>query len=123
VRLRSFKLRLADAHARVVPETDAAGCPFSGPGVDLRGAAAEEAFRLATPLFARLAEIEPGIAIRSLALDLEKPRLTATLHAEGRPRVVRIEAGPALTRLLRETDALIAYLGEAAARALAAREG
>ena len=35
--LRSFKLRLADEHVRVVPKTDAAGCPFSGPGVDLYG--------------------------------------------------------------------------------------
>ena len=120
--LRSFKLRLADGHVRIVPRTDAAGCAFAGPGVDLLGEPAAEAFRLAAPLLTALATFEPGIAVRSLAVDLDRPRLTATLHAEGRPRVVRIDAGPALTRLLDETPALIAYLSEAAARALATRE-
>jgi hypothetical protein len=121
--LRSFKLRLADRHVRIVPKTDATGCPFAGPGVDLFDEAAAEAFRLAAPLLATLAEFEPGIAVRSLAVDLERPRLTATLHAEGRPRVVRIDAGPALTRLLDETPALAAYLAEAAGHALIVREG
>jgi hypothetical protein len=104
-----------------MPGTDAAGCPFAGPGVDLFGEAAQEAFRLTAPLLATLCSFEPGIAVRSLALDLERPRLMATLHAEGRPRVVRIDAGPALTRLLGEVPALVAYLAEAAERALAAR--
>ena len=121
--LRSFKLRFADGHVRVVPAVDAAGCPFAGPVVDLFHDAAAGAFRLAAPLLAALAELEPGIAVRSLAVDLEKPRLTATLHAEGRPRVVRIDAGPALSCLLRETPALVAYLADASERALAAREG
>lgn len=123
MRIRSFKLRLADGHVRIVPATDATGCPFAGPGVDLFAGAAGEAFRLAGPLLAALAEIEPGIAVRSLAVDLEKPRLTATLHAEGRPRVVRIDAGPALTRLLATTDALASYLTGAVERALLARGG
>jgi hypothetical protein len=123
MRIRSFKLRFADVHVRVVPATDAAGCPFAGPGVDLRGASAEEAFRLAAPLLARLDELEPGISVRSIAVDLEKPRLTATLHAQGRPRVVRIDAGPTLAWLLRETEAVVGYLSDAATRALAAREG
>jgi hypothetical protein len=123
VHLRSFKLRLADGHVRIVPGTDAAGCPFGGPGVDLLGAAADEAFRLAAPLLASLAEIEPGISVRSIAVDLDRPRLTATLHAEGRPRVVRIDEGPTLTRLLAGTGPLATYLIQAAARALAAREG
>ncbi len=120
--LRSFKLRIADGHVRIVPALDAAGCPFGGPGVDLFGAAAEEAFRLAAPLLAALAAFEPGIAVRSLALDLEKPRLTATLHTDGKPRVVRLDAGPALNRLLETTPALAAYLDEAAAGAVAARD-
>ena len=119
--LRSFKLRLADRHVRIVPKTDAEGCPFAGPGVDLLGESAEDAFRLAAPLLAALAAFEPGIAVRSLAVDLDRPRLTATLHAEGRPRVIRIDAGPALTRLLGETPALVAYLAEAAGRAVDAR--
>jgi hypothetical protein len=122
VALRSFKLRLADGHVRIVPATDSTGCPFAGPGVDLFGEAANEAFRLASPLLAGLAAFEPGIAVRSLAMDLEKPRLTATVHAEGKPRVVRLEAGPALTRLLAATPALLAYLTAAASRALTARD-
>jgi hypothetical protein len=123
VHLRSFKLRLADGHVRIVPETDAEGCPFAGPGVDLFGEEAARAFDLASPLLAVLATFEPGIAVRSLAIDLERPRLTATLHGVGKPRVVRIEAGPALDRLLAATPALAAYLAEAAARALLARRG
>jgi hypothetical protein len=122
VRLRSFKLRLADEHVRIVPATDAAGCPFAGPGVDLRGEPAKDAQRLAAPLFAALAIFEPGITVRSVAVDLERPRLTATLHAEGRPRVVRIEAGPALTLLLGEASGLVSYLADAATRALRARD-
>jgi len=122
VHLRSFKLRFADGHVRIVPETDAAGCPFAGPGVDLFGEAAEHAFQLAAPLLATLATFEPGISVRSLAVDLERPRLTATLHAEGKPRVVRLDGGPALNRLLDETPDLVAYLTEAAARALVARD-
>jgi hypothetical protein len=123
VELRSFKLRLGDGHVRIVPKTDAAGCPFAGPGVDLFGEAAEEAFRLAAPLLTAIDEFEPGVAVQSIAVDLDKPRLTATLHAEGRPRVVRIDAGPALTRLLAATPDLAAYLAHAAARALLARGG
>lgn len=120
--LRSFKLRLSDEHVRVVPKTDASGCPFAGPGVDLRGESAEEAFRAAAPLLSALAEFEPGIAVRSIAVDLERPRITATLHAEGRPRVVRIDEGPALHRLLRETPVVVACLVAAATRALGERK-
>jgi hypothetical protein len=123
VELRSFKLRLAEGHVRIVPRTDAAGCPFAGPGVDLFAEAAQEAFHLAAPLLKALDEFEPGVAVRSLAVDLEKPRLTATLHAEGRPRVVRIDAGPALTRLLAATPDLAAHLADAAARTLLGRGG
>jgi hypothetical protein len=124
--LRSFKLRLADIHVRVVPKTDAQGCPFSGPGVDLRGQAAEEVFHAAAPLVAALATIEPGIVARSLAVDLERPRVTATLDpitpgADPRPRVVRIDEGPLLRRLLDASQAAIAHLSAAATAALAAR--
>jgi hypothetical protein len=124
--LRSFKLRLADGHVRVVPKTDARGCPFSGPGVDLRGPAAEAAFRAAAPLLAGLAAIEPGIKARSIAVDLERPRVTATLDpiagaADLRPRVVRIDEGPLLRRLLSASQAAIEHLSVAATAALDAR--
>lgn len=119
--LRSFKLRFADHHVRIVPSTDPSSCPFSGPGVDLRGEPAAAAFHAAAPLLAALAEFEPGIAVRSLAIDLERPRLTATLHTEGRPRVVRIDEGPALQRLLKAAEPVIESLAAAAKQALEAR--
>jgi hypothetical protein len=46
-----------------------------------------------------------------------------TLHAEGKPRVVRVDAGPAPSRLLDKTPALVVYLTAAAVRALGVREG
>lgn len=124
--LRSFKLRLADGHARVVPKTDARGCPFSGPGVDLRGEAAAEAFAAAAPLVDALGSFEPGVVVRSIAVDLERPRVTATLDpltpaADPRPRVVRVDGGAALNRLVAASAAAIAVLAVLAERALAAR--
>lgn len=124
--LRSFKLRIADRHVRVVPRTDARGCPFSGPGVDLRGADADDAFRAAAPLIAGLAEAEPGIAVRSIAVDLERPRVTATLdpttpEADPRPRVVRVDEGPLLRRLIEASGPAVTALVAAATLALARR--
>jgi hypothetical protein len=128
VELRSFKLRIADGHARVVPRTDARGCPFSGPGVDLRGADADAAFLAAAPLLAALVAVEPGITVRSIAVDLERPRVTATLDpatpgADARPRVVRVDAGPLLDRLIEASGPAVETLTAAAARMLARREG
>ncbi len=125
--LRSFKLRLRDTHVRVVPKTDALGCPFSGPGVDLFGAEATLAIRLAAPLLDALVAFEPGVVVRSIAVDLERPRVTATLDptvpdASPRARVVRLDDGPMLRRLVALTDPVIAYLIQAAARCLAARD-
>jgi hypothetical protein len=125
MRLRSFKLRLADVHVRVVPATDAAGCPFSGPGVDLRGEAAAAAIERAAPLLAALAEVEPGIVVRSIAVDLERPRVTASLEPTGasdpRPRVVRVDGGALLRRLLDASPEVCDHLAQEAARALARR--
>jgi hypothetical protein len=126
VRLRSFKLRLQDQHVRIVPATDASGCPFAGPGVDLRGEAAERAIAVARPLLDVLRSIEPGIEIRSLALDLERPRVTATLHpttpeADARPRVVRLDEGPWTRAMVDVAGPLLELLAAEAARAIAAR--
>jgi hypothetical protein len=139
VRLRSFKLRLADAHVRIVPLTDAAGCPFSGPGVDLRGDAAARALALAAPLIAALHDAEPGVRVRSLAVDLERPRVTATLDPAAAPgaggspgpalapadslraRVVRLDDGALLRRLIEASGPICDHLARAAAEALARR--
>jgi hypothetical protein len=125
VSLRSFKLRFADEHVRVVPKTDAAGCAFSGPGVDLRGADARAALAAAEPLLRVLAEFEPGIKVRSLSIDLERPRALASLEpattSDGRPRAVRIDAGAAMQRLVSAAAPLLRLLEARASEALAAR--
>ncbi|MDI1451080.1 hypothetical protein [Polyangium sp. 6x1] len=125
MQIRSFKLRVADRHVRVVPKTDAEGCPFSGPGVDLRGERAAEALAAAAPLFEALASFEPGVVIRSLSFDFERERLLATLDpttpgADPRPRVVRID-GPPLRSLLPLAVALAGSLADLAKPVLAAR--
>lgn len=126
VSLRSFKLRLADRHVRIVPRTGQDGCPFAGPGVDLRGEAADAMLLAARPLFEAIAAIEPGVVVRSVAVDLERPRLTATLDsqvpgADPRPRVVRIDEGPALRSLLEKAALLTPGLARAVDAALRAR--
>jgi hypothetical protein len=124
--LRSFKLRIADCHVRIVPAKDERGCPFSGPGVDLRGEEALCAIEAAEPIARALRALEPGIVIRSVSIDLERPRLLATLapttpEADPRPRVVRIDDGPALRAILEASGPLQRLLLEAAYRAIAAR--
>ena len=126
MQIRSFKLRVADGHVRVVPKTDEAGCPFAGPGVDLRGPRAEEAFEAARPFFEALAAFEPGVVIRSLSFDFDKQRLLATFdpttpEADPRPRVVRIDGGPALRTLLPHALALATCLAALARPVLAER--
>ncbi|MDI1435287.1 hypothetical protein [Polyangium sorediatum] len=126
MQIRSFKLRVADHHVRVVPMTDAAGCPFAGPGVDLRGERAAQAFAAAGPLFEALASFEPGVVLRALSFDFERERLLATLSptapdADPRPRVVRIDGGPALQILLPLAAVLATTLAALAAPVLAER--
>lgn len=126
MQIRSFKLRARDHHVRVVPATDHEGCPFSGPGVDLRGERAGQALEAARPLFAALAAFEPGVVIRSLSFDLERGRLLATLEpttpeSDARPRVVRIDGGPALQTLLPLAASLATSLSDIATPVLAAR--
>jgi hypothetical protein len=126
VQLRSYKVRIADRHARIVPAQDEKGCPFQGPGVDLRGEEAERAIEAAAALIKVLMSFEPGIVVRSLSLDLERPRLLVTLDPltpdkDMRPRVVRIDGGPALEAILEASGPLTNMLTDAARRALARR--
>ncbi|MEM9188124.1 MAG: hypothetical protein AAGF12_03025 [Myxococcota bacterium] len=123
--VRMFKLRMWDQHVHFVPDRDLAGEEFSEPGVDLRGDEAEGAFVAAAPLFDVLSELEPGIEIRSLSVDLPRVRLLATLHprlGETRPRVIRIDHGPTYDRALEASTEVLRYLGTLGRQALLRRE-
>ena len=121
--IASFKLHFIERRARVVPRSDASGCPFVGPGVDLVGAQAAEVVALAGPLLAWLVAREP-VRVRTLSLDVGRRRLLATLVAEPRPRVVKIDPGidpGASAQLVALSEPLLDRLGELAREALAAR--
>ena len=124
MKLRSFKLRFRDEHVRIVPATDAGGCPFLGPGVDLRGAAALRAFELAEPMLAWLRAREPGIALRSLSVDLPRGRVLVSFEdAHGvsvKPMVLRVDA-PESGELLDAAAPLVSRLEADATEALARR--
>lgn len=100
---------------RAVPARDEAGCPFAGPGVDLRGAEALAILALAGPFRVWLETREPGVTLRSLSVDVAARRVLITLEpmtAEQRPRVVRIEP-PHSEELLEAAKALETALGKA----------
>jgi hypothetical protein len=110
----------------VVPATDAEGCPFAGPGVDLFGASAEEAFALARPILGWLEAREP-VAMRTLGIDLVKRRFLGTAEVPGtRPRVIAIDerGDPAsVAALLELARPLVTRLEELAAAQLVVRRG
>lgn len=89
--------------------------------MDLLGEDFERLRPLAAPLLRGLEGLEPGVQVRSLSLDLERPRLLATLEAEGRPRVVRIETPYIIEGLLGQSEGLLAALARGATEALEAR--
>ena len=113
--LASYKLRFHEDHVRAVPARDEAGCPFAGPGVDLRGDEARALFALATPFRQWLEAREPGVTLRSLSVDRAAQRVLITLEpdqraADQRPRVVRIDP-PHADELLAAAAPLEAALG------------
>ena len=113
--LASYKLRFHEDHVRAVPARDEAGCPFAGPGVDLRGAEALAILALAGPFRLWLDAREPGVTLRSLSVDVAARRVLITLEpmtADQRPRVVRIES-PHSEELLEAARALEMALGQA----------
>lgn len=122
--VRSFKLRFRDRHVRIVPATDAGGCPFSGPGVDLLGPAALRAFELAEPMLGWLRAREPGIALRSLSVDVPRGRVLVSFEdahgTSGKPMVLRVDA-PESGELLDAATPLVEHLALQAAEALARR--
>ena len=123
--LASYKLRFHEDHVRAVPTTDEAGCPFAGPGVDLRGDEARALFPLATPFRDWLEAREPGVTLRSLSVDLAARRVLITLEpmaADQRPRVVRIDP-PHAGELIVAAAALEAAIGAACIKKLRRRAG
>lgn len=126
--LASYKLRFFDEHVRAVPARDADGCPFAGPGVDVRGEAARAILVAAAPVTAWLEAREPGVVLRTMSISRgkrgdEAPRVLVTLEstAQGeRPRVLRFEAPHAeeITEAAKASEALVE---EACVAALARR--
>ena len=116
--LASYKLRIHDAHVRALPARDEAGCPFAGPGVDLRGETAHAILgdaALIGPFRAWLEAREPGVTLRSVSVDLVARRVLITLEPmtpDQRPRVVRIDP-PHAEEVLASTAALENALIEA----------
>lgn len=121
MRLSSYKLRFRDRHVRVLPSTNADGSRFDGPGVDLRGPSAEEAFVRAASVLAWLEARERGMTVRSLLVDLDTRRVIVTFEAiAGRPIVVRIDAADA-TELFDRARTLTEWLAIQAEKRVAAR--
>ncbi len=109
--LRSFKLRFVHRHVRIEIEgTDA--------GVDLLDAEAGEAFALAGPLLAAVAERAPGSTVRALSVDPRALRLIASIDPPG---AIRIE-GESLRPALDAVAPLLAHLEGKAKSSLLRRE-
>jgi hypothetical protein len=125
VSIASFKLRFVAQHVRVVPATDAGGCAFEGPGVDLLGPDAREVFALAEPILGWL-QARESVTMRTLGVDLRKRRFLGTAEGPGgaRPRVIAIDEqtdAASVEALLRLVEPVTQRLGELAAERLAAR--
>ncbi len=124
--LASYKIRIVDRHVRAVPARTADGCPFAGPGVDLRGEDADAAIAAARPIVAWLEAREPGVVVRSISVRTDGPRVlvstepVAIAGGDTRPRALRFEPPFAeeLRDAAREAERVI---GEACTRALARR--
>jgi hypothetical protein len=100
--LRSFTLRLAAAHARLVWA--------DGMTRDLDGAALAALTRAAAPLIAALAA---GGAVRAVSVDLERGVLRATIAGEGGVEVLRVDGA----RFARELAPLCAAVSATCATA------
>ncbi len=96
--LRLLKLRFWDEHVHAVPSQDLVGCPFNGPGVDLRGSEARHVFEGARDLVRRLHAFEPKIQVRAVSLDFSRPRLTATFDPLERSAVPLARSAVPLAR-------------------------
>ncbi len=123
MKLASFKLRFHDEHVRAVPLTDLDGCPFGGPGVDLRRDDARAIFAEVDPIRAWLEAREPNIALRTLSIDLQKQRVLCTLEQPGdRPRVLRFDP-PSANELIDAAEPLLRVLDPLVEKTLTRRRG
>lgn len=124
ITLASYKLRVFDEHVRAVPSRDEDGCPFRGPGVDLRGDDARAVLAEMGGIRAWLEAREPGVVLRSLSVDLARPRVLVTLAAPAgsaeRPRVLRFDP-PYADELVLAAAPVEGAIREASARALRRR--
>lgn len=112
--VRSFKLRFVHRHVRIeVGGGDA--------GVDLVDADAEALFALAGPLVAAASSLAPGATVRAISVDLEAPRLLASLDGEGAPPAVRLDGIEALGTALEAAAPLLSALQAAADASLERR--
>ena len=122
--IASFKLRFVARHVRVVPATDAEGCGFEGPGVDILGQDALDVFALAQPILDWLEAREAG-TVRTLGVDLRKRRFLGTAESPGnRPRVIAIDErtdAASVAALLALISPVVSRLAELAAARIEAR--
>jgi hypothetical protein len=125
MQLTSFKLRFVDTHVRIVPATDTQGCPFGGPGVDLRGEEASAVLRAAEPLVEWVRARDPACTVRGISVALDIGRVLFSLDDPhgirgGKPQALRVDA-PDSDELLELAKALVPMLSHAAQQALMRR--
>lgn len=124
ITLASYKLRVFDEHVRGVPARGEDGCPFRGPGFDLRGEDARAVLARMEGIRAWLEAREPGVVVRSFSVDLARPRVLLTLAPPAgsaeRPRVLRFDS-PYAEELVLAAAPVEEAVREAATRVLRRR--
>ena len=92
--------------------------------MDLFGPAALRAFELAEPMLAWLRSREPGIALRSMSVDVPRGRVLVSFEdahgVSGKPMVLRVDS-PESSELLDAAAPVVRYLVTQATEALARR--
>lgn len=115
MRLKSYKLHFVASRVRVVLDG------FDGPGVDLLGATATDAFAHAAGMLAWIEERERGMKARSMSVDLHAQRVLVTFDVGGsRPVVVRVDE-PASLDLIARGEPLERFLEARSAEAIGRR--
>jgi hypothetical protein len=124
VKLVSYKLRFHDHHVRMTISHDAHGLPYRGPGLDLRGEPAVEAFALAHHAHKWLLIFEPDTLLRALSMDLTISRAIVSYVRKSQPERVcatRLQNHPMVDQLNQQSEHLHSYLRDQAASLLVRR--